>query len=255
METNLQFIQKLQTIQGNKTLELVEREKCKRDPWYWLSNWVFTLDVHDQLIPIKRFPCQGYLEALTILWGGLKVWNKTQLTLLLLKFFDKFKTEEIIEHWKPLLIIPKSRQMKITWLFVSLYLWETQFFRGKLTFFQSKKEEDANELIKRAKFIYDHQPPFLKTDYCNPTASGGDIYRKLEFPSLNSEIRGIPQGGDQLRSYTASGIFSDEMAFQEEAEESYLASKPTIDGGGRFTAVSSAAPGFFQILCNDSFKQ
>lgn len=48
----------------------------------------------------------------------------------------------------------------MSWLFVGLYLWDAQFHPGRLIFFQSKKAEDANDLIARAKLIYDYQPDF-----------------------------------------------------------------------------------------------
>jgi len=39
--------------------------------------------------------------------------------------------------------------------------------------------------------------------------------------------------------HTASGIFADEMAFQEQAEDAFTAARPTFLGGGRFTGVST----------------
>ena len=50
---------------------------------------------------------------------------------------------------------------------------------------------------------------------------------------------------------TIYGIFSDEMAFQADAEDAYTGALPTIKGGGRFTGVSSANPGFFHYLCEN----
>jgi len=42
-----------------------------------------------------------------------------------------------------------------------------------------------------------------------------------------------------LRQYTSSLIISDEMAFQEKAEEAYIAARPTLIGGGKFIGISS----------------
>ncbi|MBL7197756.1 MAG: hypothetical protein ISS47_06620 [Candidatus Omnitrophica bacterium] len=191
--------------------------KITRHPWYWIQEMVYTNDEHDGENPIKKFPDKEHLKIICDYW-----------------------------HREPLILIPKSRQLMMTWLFVACYLWDTQFARGRLNFFQSKKEEDADRLVKRAYFIWQHQPDWIKNTF--PAA-----YRfcHLEFPQGSSEIWGVPQGGDQLRSHTASGIFSDEMAFQPEAESAYTGAKPTIDGGGRFTGVSSAHPGFFQYLVED----
>jgi hypothetical protein len=67
----------------------------------------------------------------------------------------------------------------------------------------------------------------------------------------SSIIQACAQGSDVLRSYTFSAIFSDEMGFQDEAEDAYTASVPTIEGGGKFTGVSTANPGYFQAMVFD----
>jgi hypothetical protein len=151
---------------------------------------------------------------------------------------------------EPLLLIPKSRQMLVTWLYVSCYLWDAQFHYGRLNFFQSKKEEDADRLVQRAFFIYEHQPDWIKAIF--PAEYS---YCHIRFKKGKSEIWGVPQGGDQIREYTSSGIFSDEMAFQTQAEDAYTGSLPTIKGGGRFTGVSSANPGFFHYLTENRCKE
>lgn len=183
-------------------------------PWSYIQEIVYTNDEHDSINPVKRFPDIPYLKVLCDLW-----------------------------FYEPLLLVPKSRQMLITWLFVSCYLWDTQFKRGRLNFFQSKKEEDADRLIQRAHFIWEHQPDWIKQLF-----PAEYTFCHLKFPLGHSEIWGVPQGGDQIRQYTSSGLFSDEMAFQPDAEDAYSGAKPTITGGGRFTGVSSANPGFFQYL-------
>ncbi len=193
----------------------LEHEKCRRDPWYWLTHWVWTLDNHDQDYPVKRFPDKEYLRIITEIWCREK-----------------------------LLLIPKSRQMMVTWLIVALYLHDAQFHGGRYIFFQSKKEKDADTLVSRAKFIYNQQPYFLKQ-------KNHQIYCEITFPHINSKIHGIPQGGNQIRMHTASGIFMDEAGFMHEAEEAFTAAKPSVDGGGRITMVSSANPGFFEMLVND----
>lgn len=181
----------------------------------WLSECCYTRDEHDQVNPVKRFPVdKPYIGAIINLWVN-----------------------------EPLLLVPKSRQLLMSWLFSACYLWDTQFHEGRLNFFQSKKEEDADRLLQRAWFIYEHQPDWLKAMF-----PAEYTYCHIKFKHAGSEIWGVPQGGDQTRSHTASGIFSDEMAFQPMAEDAYTGAKPTIDGGGRFTGVSSANPGFFQFL-------
>lgn len=183
-------------------------EKASNDLLFFLENFVLTHDEHDEESPIKPIPMEKeYLKELAELW---------------------------LRH--PLLLIEKSRQMMVTWLITACYLWDVQFHAGRRVFFQSKKEGDANANVDRAKFIYDHQPEYMKAMF---PANQPMAYLKLQFGKQNSIIQGTPQGPDVLRQYTASGIFSDETAFQEKAEDAYTAAIPTIMGGGRYTMVSS----------------
>jgi len=225
----------LQKVLQDPKLQAIEWWNCHDEPYYFLTNWAYTLDVHDRENPVKLFPKKKYIENL------VEIWLK-----------------------EPLLLIPKSRQMMVSWLFTSLYLWDTQFHRGRLTFFQSKKEEDADDLVKRAKFVWDHEPKFLKTYYedgrfkelkCNPQNQGQHTYCRMAFPDIHSEIRGIAQGGEIIRMHTASGILEDEMAFQPEAKAAYTAAKPTISSKGRFTGVSTAEDAtFFEEMVFDRIE-
>ncbi len=206
-------------IDYRKRLKL---ELAKRDPWFFMTKFCYTLDSHDPGQPKKLFPDRPHLRKLTELW---------------------------LTH--PLMVVAKSRQMLASWLFVGLFLWDTMMLTGRLTFLQSKREEDAignytaaTGLLGRARFILDHLDPKLKLPY-KTTAN------KIEFPTRHSTLWAIPQGPDIIRQHTASGIFSDEMAFQYQAEQAYSAAIPTIENGGRFTAVSTAGPGFFQKLFFD----
>lgn len=156
-----------------------------------------------------------------------------------------------------LLLVPKSRRMTASWTFIALYTWDTMFNIGRTTAFVSKKEDDSDELVKRSIFIIENLDneivpkeiiPKYKPSFC-----------KLEFPELDSKIMGFPSGADQLRQFTFSGIFADEMAFWDNAEQMFSASFPTIEGkkeneGGRFTGVSSAQAGFFQRLVFDQIN-
>jgi hypothetical protein len=190
------------------------------DPWLFLSNAVWTLDqIRGEIRP---FPREDYLQTVC------RAWHKSRL-----------------------LLIPKSRRMMITWTMVALHYWLARFRPGTTVAFVSRKEgrsesEGSAELVARAKFIHDHLPPEVEkidTEY---------KFCRLTFPSIHSEILGIGQGPDQLRQLTLTAIFADEMSFWETARDAYIASRPTIEGGGRFTGVSSAGPGFFEQLVNDT---
>jgi hypothetical protein len=200
--------------------KLENYKRYRADAWAFLTECVFTLDQVDKENPIKLFPDKNYLRYF------VKVWQRY-----------------------PLLAVPKSRRMTMSWTEISLIVWDTIFNKGRNWAMVSKKEDDANELVMRAKFIIDNidrnkLPKELLPKYQHK-------FCVLNFPELHSKIQGFPQGADQLRQFTFSGIFGDESAFWEQAQEFYSASFPTIDGGGKMHLISSPAPGFFKKLVFD----
>lgn len=86
----------------------------------------------------------------------------------------------------------------------------------------------------RASFIEQNLPLWMRQ-----TVS--ESYGILLYPD-GSKLWGIPQGGDIIRSYTGSGLFSDEAAFQPFAREAYRAAKACCR---KIVMVSSAEGGSF----------
>jgi hypothetical protein len=212
----------IQKLEKDVEARSVEIERCRRDPWYWITRWVWTKDEHDRRAPFKRFPDKPYLKEITRFWQREK-----------------------------LLLIPKSRQMMLTWLIIALYLHDTQFFPGRLNIFQCKKDSDATILVRRAKIIYDKQPEWMRQSAKYKSSPHGE----LSFPEIESRIMGVPQGANQLRMHTLSGLFVDEAAFQPQLEETWTSAKPAVDGGDcRVTMVSSPNPSFFEMLVHDKIK-
>jgi len=142
----------------------------------------------------------------------------------------------------------------MSWVFISLYLLDTIFHRARFNGLISKKEDDAGDLISRAEFIYNHIPQNVIPKALLPKIKNGKMSKSppiLEFPEIDSKLQGFPMGSDQLRQFTLSGILGDEVAFWEGADKFYSASKPTLDGGGRMTLISSRSPGFFKKIVFD----
>ncbi len=196
-------------------------ERWFTHPWNMIEDGViFTLDQADMLDPIKKFPNSPWLQDIVTMWMRNK-----------------------------LIAIPKSRRMMLSWLMTFLHLHMAMFRQGAAIFFISDKEEKSDELVKRAEFMYKYIPddkmlkPKMKSKY-----------RYLEFPGLDSYIMGVAQGADQLRQYTASAIMADEIGYWEKSRETFMAMKPTIEGGGRITCVSTANEGFFYELCFDLLR-
>ena len=215
-----------------------QAEIYKRHPLIWLLGksgvqaQVRTQDEHDESIAAKPFPDKKYIREM------VRLWLATQMNL-----------------WE------KSRQIMASWLFCSLYLHDTQFISQsggrRLNFIQSKKEEDSDALLKRCYFIYENQEPWLKAlypaeySYCHlKFFRPEDADRKLPV----GELWAIPQGGDVLRQHTASGLFIDEGGFQPDLASSIRAAQPMLTGGGRVDVVSSANPGYFELLAEGYAK-
>lgn len=206
--------------------QVKSRAQFAQDPWAFTTSCVYTLDQVSSTHPIKPFP--AFLDYLAFLTG---VWQVERM-----------------------LAVPKSRRMFCSWNFISLFLHDAVFNRGRFHGFVSKKEDDAGDLIARAEFIYNKIPEWRIPRALLPAVKNGKMSKQpplLEFPEIDSKIQGFPQGADQLRQFTLSGILGDECAFWEEAQSFYSASKPTLDGGGRMTLISSRSPGFFKKIVFD----
>lgn len=206
-------------------MDVLERyQLIRKDPWEFLKA-VRTKDQVDIMSPIKNFPVhKQYLKLYTRIWMAEKK-----------------------------IAVPKSRRLMMTWTNICLYLWDTMFHTGRDNAFVSKKEDDSNELIEKANFVLNNLNPEILPKELLPRSEC--TFNKLKFPEIDSKLQGFPQGADQLRQFTFSGIFFDEAAFMESAEDAYAAALPTIDGGGKMTMVSSAAPGFFRRLVFDTIEQ
>lgn len=193
----------------------------KENRWAFVTECCYSKDEIDPNNPIKLLPNKEYLRLYC------KIWETA-----------------------PLLAIPKTRRMTFSWTTIALYVHDFIFKPVRSFAFVSKKEDDANELVLRAKFFLDHIPEDKIARQLIPAYHY--TFNNLRCPEMDSKIQGFPQGADQLRQFTFSGVFGDESAFWDNAEEFYSATFPTIDGGGRMTLVSSVAPGFFKRLCFDA---
>lgn len=194
--------------------------RYKVHPWPFLCEQVLTEDPHDKAGLIKPYPQLDYLKD----------------------FVNDWLNERRI-------LVPKSRRMLASWTCIALHVWLLLFHDREYIYFAARKEgrdesEGSLELVKRAKFIInnlrDFRPP--------PT----DQKRgRIICLTTHSEIVAVAQGEHQMRQLSATAIFADEFAFWEHARATYTAARPTIEGTGRFTGVSSAHPGFFKDLVFD----
>jgi hypothetical protein len=138
--------------------------------------------------------------------------------------------------------------MIATWTACGVLLHDAMFNEGRFNAIMSKKEEDADELVRRCMFMYENISPSKlpvkpKMKY---------KYTELSFPEIDSKIKAFAQGTDQLRQYTCSRVVGDEIAFWPFALQAFVSMKPTIEGGGKITLLSTRFPGFYKELIEDT---
>jgi len=256
-----------------KDLGKMEFGRCADDPLYWLDSskhwipYVYTKDEH----PLWRCLKCGV--------GDEGHWfNKLKLHLQethnievsdprtiqgyftpvnpIRPFPIKPYFKPLIDTWmsKQLILVPKSRDMMATWLYLALYSWDTFFHRARQNFIQSETAPKTKDLIKRAFVMWKNQPKFLKEINPATYTAGALNAGVITLDEYDSEMVGFPQGEGQVRQYHPSGMFTDETAFHPNAGETFAAIKPAIMAGGRYTGVSSAFPGWFQLGAEDNLE-
>ena len=112
-------------------------------------------------------------------------------------------------------LVPKSRQVGLTWICVCFILWHALFRPEILGLFFSLREKEASELLDfRLKGVYDHLPQWMKVKELNKDST-------LEWEiSTGSRVKASSTGGSD--SYAAS------IALVDEAELVYK-SKKSLD--------------------------
>jgi hypothetical protein len=219
----------------------VELERCRRSLLYYLERYCWTVNERDRHNPVQR-----------LLHGDYSI---DPMSLQLMRDLDGREDDFLrllaaVWEQEPLLAVPKSRQMRVSHWAVHIHGWIGQFWPGQKVAVQSKNFEDADALLERL-----HQA-WTAARRLHPNVPWPPYTRKVGriICANGSTIMAIAQGAEKMRSYTFSAILSDEMGFQDKAEEAYTAALPTIEGGGKYTAISSANPGFFKALCFDAIR-
>jgi hypothetical protein len=205
---------------------------------------VWTVDELDPRTPVKAFPVAVCLGCGMYAGQGVARCARCQDGLAPLRYL-----EVLTRQWQSaspaLLLVPKARRMRLTWLFVALHVWLAWTRPLSRIFFVSSKEEKSAELIERARGILARLPP--------ATLGPIPVLAKNSPPEVTlvatgAKILGVPEGSDQLRQYTATAILADEFGTWEWPRSAFAAMRPCIDGGGRLTLLSSAWPGFWREL-------
>lgn len=272
----LGVISKMPAAQRRQAMTVVAQEewsRCAEDIFYWIDparhplTYVYTKDNHPMHV------CQICQDGATYHFSQRQVHLLSRHKISAgtdaeqKVYFHELDTirpftmmpyfEEIIQAWlrEPLLCIEKSRDMMATWLIVVCYTWDALFHKGRQHIFQSETAMKTHELCERVMVLANNQPRWLREVAPASFSEGSSRAGYVKIPKMQSEIIGFPQGADKVRQFHPTGFFSDEAAFNPEAGDCFAAIKPAIQNGGRYTAVSSANPSFFQHLCRDTVQE
>jgi hypothetical protein len=230
-------------------------ERCRRDAHFflWDAKVIYSKDEHDATNPVKLFPDIPYLRGVLdclLVSGRLTIPEDAEYAL-----GAGITLETLTAMYRSgICFIEKSRDVFATNLTCGYLLWRARAYDHQLLMVQSRKEEDAANLVfvkephvARISFMEDHLPSYLRRTAWPRSGA----YARLYFDN-GSQIWGIPEGGDVIRSNHPSVIFADEAAFQPEFGGSYTAALPAVKGGGQYIAVSSANPGEFYELVKEA---
>lgn len=271
-------VAKIKPRQRAKVMKILgkqEYNRCAEDVFYWFDPaqhylpYVYTLDPHILYNCILCGDSSTHSKDklafhLSIKHGIKSLSNEADVRKRHFTTVDPVRPFVLLDYMPPivkawedetLLMIEKSRDVMATWLIVALYTWDSMFHKGRQNIFQSKTANDTNELVKRSNGIYENHPKFLRDVVKGVYNLGGSKSGELKFESIKSEILGFPQGPDVIRQYHPTGIFQDEAAYQEKAKDAFTAIKPAIQNGGKYTGISSANPGWFQMVCQDRLEE
>lgn len=133
-----------------------------------------------------------------------------------------------------LAVFLKARQLGISWLVCGFALWLCTSFAGQPVLVYSQGQLEANELIRRVSFLYDHH-----TYRSHLPALVRDNTGLLEWAN-GSRVLSLAATRKAGRSFTAALAILDEWAFMQWGRETLAAVKPTIDAGGKLFIISSA---------------
>ena len=135
----------------------VVRERHRRryvgDARAWVAECVWTVDEPDSRSPVKPFPVAVCIECARYLGHGDRAacpgcgQRPTAMTYL----------ETLARQWQSadpaLLLVPKARRMKLTWLFCAVHTWLACVRPYVNVFLVSSKEQKSIELLDRVEGI------------------------------------------------------------------------------------------------------
>ena len=138
------------------------------------------------------------------------------------------------------MIALKSRQLGFTWTLGSLLaFWDCIAYPSGSDLVVSINEEDAKEVVYRAKFMYDSTPEWFQVVF--PTGHSNTSMFSIEhFGGTFSRFISLSASGNAGRSRTFRRLIADESARWDNAKERMASLRPTVADGGSLIQISTA---------------
>ena len=198
-------------ISSDEVLKLT-RYHCEHDGLFWL-RYVNTRDEAeaDPLKSTKPFPV--HLEYIKQIW-----W--------------------ILDNSK-FAVIAKSRQMMMSWCVAAHAVWWARYKPNQAIYYQTKSYDDAmgmvamaeNDVPGRCQFIERNLPEWMRLP-CKVTEG------RISYPN-GSLIQALAGGADKIRGKTATRIYEDEYAMQDDQKGVWTAVAPLRQKGAAAFFIST----------------
>lgn len=171
----------------------------RNDPFFFITNFCYTLDPKDAVNKIKLIPDWQYIENL------IDDIHKNQNNL-----------------------IEKTRQMLISWVSQAYNTWGLLFGEGYSALNLSRKEDlvddrTHNSLFGKIRFIYDRLPEWMIKEQFGRLMRSDIVirYMRAENPKLNNTIIGESANVGAGRGGSFLKVFADEFGFVDRSESVY----------------------------------
>jgi len=182
---------------------LKEYTRCKKDPLYFVENYMKVVHVDLGLIQIKLYPYQReMIESMA---------------------FGRFT------------IVATARQAGKTTATCGFMLWYLLFHEHKTIGVLANKEATSIEILSRVQLAYMHLPSWLQQGVV-------EFNKKMFVLENGSRILAGATSTDSIRGWSLNCLFIDECAHIEHWNEFYASTYPTISSGKTTKVILVSTP-------------
>lgn len=143
-----------------------------------------------------------------------------------------------LAHWQAhrYSLTLKARQIGYSTLAAGFSFHKAYFQDDREIILISRTEREAVDLLRKAKYGYDHLPEWVKERGPKQLV---EHQQKMVF-SNGSQIISMPSASDPARGSSAALIVVDEWAFLPNGEDAWASIEPVADVGGQVIGLSTA---------------